>query len=250
MSEAQPTTTTSKWSIDRLLRPNTRIDLILDIDLINDRIDVRNGSVYEVTPQSVVISQTDPLMTRSFVGRELQITFVGREPVSGEILRWGWNGKVTNIGDYRFNQNEVVQAIYLSVPASGEITETNARMDYRLTLVSNDHISIQTHPSFGRVALFDFSAGGVLIGVPAPPQATMGMRLWFTLFFPNFQAPGGQTTINGEAEVVRISYTPGEQMAKLGLKFMELDMASTRALQKAINYYMLEEQRIRNRTES
>jgi hypothetical protein len=240
----------TKWPIDKLLRPNTRIDLILDIDLINDRIDVRNGVVYDITPQQIIISQTDPLMTRSMVGREIQVTFVGREPISGEILRWGWNGKILKIDSYQLNQNEVVQAVFLSCPSTGEISQTNARMDYRLTIVSNDRISIQTHPSFGRVVLFDFSAGGVLIGIPAPPQATLGMRLWFTLFFPNFQAPGGQTTINGEAEVVRISYTPGDQMAKLGLKFHELDMVATRALQKAINYYMLEEQRIRNRTES
>jgi hypothetical protein len=49
---------------------------------------------------------------------------------------------------------------------------------------------------------------------------------------------------------VRISYVPGDPLAKLGLKFQELDLNATRALQKAINYYMLEEQRIRNRTES
>ena len=240
----------TKWPIDRLLKPNTRIDLILDIDLINDRIDVRNGVVYDITDHHVIISQTDPVMTRSVIGREIQVTFVGREPISGEILRWGWSGRVTKIDKFLLNNTEAVPAIYLTVPVTGEISETNARMDYRLNIVSNDHISIQTHPSFGRVVLFDFSAGGVLIGVPAPPQATMGMRLWFTLFFPNFQTAGGQTTINGEAEVVRISYAPGDQMAKLGLKFHELDINATRALQKAINYYMLEEQRIRNRTES
>jgi hypothetical protein len=241
---------TSNWPIDRLLRPNARIDLILDIDLINDRIDVRNGIVYDITDRNVIISQTDPLMTRSMLGREIQVTFVGREPVSGEILRWGWTGKITKIDNYQLSNSENVQAIFLTTPTLGQISETNARMDYRLNIVSNDHISIQTHPSFGRVVLFDFSAGGVLIGVPAPPQATLGMRLWFTLFFPNFQTAGNQTTINGEAEVVRISYTPGDQMAKLGLKFHELDMNATRTLQKAINYYMLEEQRIRNRTES
>jgi hypothetical protein len=239
----------TKWSIERLLKPNSRIDLILDVDLINDRIDVRNGTVYEINEKQIIISQTDPLMTRSMQGREIEVTFVGREPVSGEVLRWGWKGKITGIADYKL-EAETVQAIFLSVPNAGEISETNARMDYRLTIVSNDHISIQTHPSFGRVVLFDFSAGGVLIGVPAPPQANMGMRLWFTLFFPNFNAPGGQTTINGEAEVVRIGYTPGDKIAKLGLKFYELDLNATRALQKAINYYMLEEQRIRNRTES
>ncbi|MDR1081016.1 MAG: PilZ domain-containing protein [Deltaproteobacteria bacterium] len=246
MAETKKTT----WSIDRLLKPNTRIDLILDIDLINDRIDVRYGSVYDITDQFVIISQTDPMMTMSMSGRDVEVTFVGRDPVSGEILRWGWTGRIAKIAPYALNQGENVQAVYITAPRAGEINETNARMDYRLTIVSNEHISIQTHPSFGRVVLFDFSAGGVLIGVPAPPQAALGMRLWFTLFFPNFMTQGGQTTINGEAEVVRINYAPGESMAKLGLKFHELDLNATRALQKAINYYMLEEQRIRNRTDT
>jgi hypothetical protein len=227
-----------------------RIDLILDVDLINDRIDVRNGTVYDITDQDIIISETDPKMSLSMAGRDIEVTFVGMEPVSGEVLRWGWTGKINKIGDFQFNPSEKVPAIYISVPRAGEINETNARMDYRLTIVSNDHISIQTHPSFGRVVLFDFSAGGVLIGVPAPPQATLGMRLWFTLFFPNYMSQAGQTTINGEAEVVRITYAPGDSIAKLGLKFHELDLNATRALQKAINYYMLEEQRIRNRTES
>jgi hypothetical protein len=33
----------------------------------------------------------------------------------------------------------------------------------------------------------------------------------------------------------------------VGLKFLDLDLSATRALQKAINYYMLEEQRGRGR---
>lgn len=240
----------TNWSIDRLLRPGMRVDLILDVDLINDRIDVRNGSVYDITEQHVIISETDPRVSPAMAGREIEVTFVGMEPVSGEVMRWGWSGSINRIGDYQFSPTEKVKAIYLTAPRPGEINETNARMDYRLTIMSNDHISIQTHPSFGRVVLFDFSAGGVLIGVPAPPQASLGMRLWFTLFFPNYVSQSGQTTINGEAEVVRINYVPGDPMAKLGLKFHELDLNATRALQKAINYYMLEEQRIRNRTES
>jgi hypothetical protein len=34
----------------------------------------------------------------------------------------------------------------------------------------------------------------------------------------------------------------------VGLKFLDLDLNATRSLQKAINFYMLEEQRGRNRT--
>ncbi|MDR1394996.1 MAG: hypothetical protein LBK52_02330, partial [Deltaproteobacteria bacterium] len=115
MAEAKKT----QWSIDRLLKPNIRIDLILDVDLINDRIDVRNGTVYEISEKQLVLSQTDPLMTRNMVGREVEVTFVGREPVSGEVMRWGWSGKITGISDYKLSGNETVQAIFLSAPKPG-----------------------------------------------------------------------------------------------------------------------------------
>ncbi|MDR2724776.1 MAG: PilZ domain-containing protein, partial [Candidatus Adiutrix sp.] len=138
-------------------------------------------------------------------------------------------------------------ALALGCPSVGGLTETNARMDFRLNITDDRKISIQTHPSFGRVSLLDFSAGGVLIAIPRPPQAKVGMRLWFTLFFPVLTAAGQPITINGEAEVMRVSMDEGEQMARVGLKFLDLDLSATRALQKAINYYMLEEQRGRGR---
>ena len=141
---------------------------------------------------------------------------------------------------------EYIHAVKISLPPSGQLSATNARMDYRIQIPSTDKVTIQTHPSFGRITLLDFSAGGVLIKVPAPPQATLGMKLWFTLFFIG-QAGQEQNTVNGGAEVVRIMYDPGDTTAKVGLKFFDLDLSATRAMQKAINFYMLEEQRIRNR---
>jgi c-di-GMP-binding flagellar brake protein YcgR len=139
-------------------------------------------------------------------------------------------------------------AVVISRPAPGGLTQTNARMDYRLSVTGDRKISIQTHPSFGRVSLLDFSAGGALIAIPRPPQAQVGMRLWFTIFFPVLNDAGQQTTINGEAEVRRVSLEESEQVAHVGLKFLGLDLSATRALQKVINYYMLEEQRGRARS--
>jgi len=247
MAEA---TRRSNLSIDQILRPQTRLDLIFDVDLINDYIDVRSAMVQDITSDNIIISQSDPPILKSMVGRSVEATFVRRDPVTGEVIRWGWRCQIKEIlTNYKVRPEdpETMAAVTLSPPAAGGLTETNARMDYRLTITPERKISIQTHPSFGRVTLLDFSAGGVLIGIPRPPQAKVGMRLWFTLFFPVQSSPGQQTTINGEAEVVRVTTNEGEQYARVGLKFLDLDLNATRALQKAINFYMLEEQRSRGR---
>ena len=247
MAEA---TRRSNLSIDQILRPQTRLDLIFDVDLINDYIDVRSAMVQDITSENIIISQSDPPILKSMVGRSVEATFVRRDPVTGEVIRWGWRCQIKEIlANYKVRpeDTETMAAVTLSPPAAGGLTETNARMDYRLTITPERKISIQTHPSFGRVTLLDFSAGGVLIGIPRPPQAKVGMRLWFTLFFPVQSSPGQQTTINGEAEVVRVTTNEGEQYARVGLKFLDLDLNATRALQKAINFYMLEEQRSRGR---
>ncbi len=241
----------SNVSIDRVLKPQTRLDLIFDVDLINDFIDVRSAMVLDITDTRIVIGQSDPPVLKSMVGRSLEATFVSRDVVTSEVMRWGWRSQIMEfIPAYRLHKSasaeESIQALALSRPAVGALTETNARMDYRLSIGADKKISIQTHPSFGRISLLDFSAGGVLIAIPRPPQATVGMRLWFTLFFPLPSASGQQTTINGEAEVVRVTAHEGDSHAKIGLKFMDLDLNATRALQKAINHYMLEEQRNRN----
>ncbi len=237
-------------TIDQVLRPQTHLDLIFDVDLLKDYIDVRGSTVMDITPKWIVASQTDPPILKSMVGRSLEATFVRRDPVTSELVRWGWRCQIEElILDYKLREDsrDTVQALAISLPAAGGLAETNARMDYRLSIGSDKKISIQTHPSFGRVSLVDFSAGGVLIGVPKPPQAKVGMKLWFTLFFPAQAAPGQQTSINGEAEVVWVTDGEGEPMAKVGLKFLDLDLSATRSLQKAINFYMLEEQRQRNR---
>lgn len=238
-------------TLDQVLRPQTQLELIFDVDLINDFIDVRTATVLDMLEDRIIVTQSDPPVVKSMIGRSPEATFVRRDPVTGDIMRWGWRSQIREIiENYKLRPDDALTqtALALACPSIGGLTETNARMDYRLTITDDRKISIQTHPSFGRVSLLDFSAGGVLIAIPRPPQAKVGMRLWFTLFFPVLNAAGQQTTINGEAEVRRVSVDEGEQMARVGLKFLDLDISSTRALQKAINHYMLEEQRGRGRS--
>jgi len=249
MAEQQPHK--SNATIDQILRPQTQLELIFDVDLINDFIDVRTATVLDMQPDRIIITQSDPPIVKAMIGRSPEATFVRRDPVTGDIIRWGWRAQVKEIIDnykLRADDSVTMTALAIGCPSIGGLTETNARMDYRLNITDDRKISIQTHPSFGRISLLDFSAGGVLIAIPRPPQAKVGMRLWFTLFFPVLNPAGQPITINGEAEVMRVTMDEGEQMARVGLKFLDLDLSATRALQKAINYYMLEEQRAKNRS--
>ena len=237
-------------AIDQLLRPGTKLELIFDVDLIRDFIDVRTSTVLDMADDHIIISQASPPVLKSMIGRSPEATFVRRDSVTGEIIRWGWRTKLEEIiENYKLHTHDAqtITALVISSPAIGGLTETNARMDYRLSTTDDRKISIQTHPSFGRVSLLDFSAGGVLIGIPRPPQAQVGMKLWFTLFFPVLGSAGQPTSINGEVEVMRVTEEEDEHLARVALRFLDLDLSSTRALQKAINYYMLEEQRGRGR---
>jgi hypothetical protein len=238
-------------SVENLLSSRTRLDLIFDVNLVSGYIDVRRSVVLDFVSGRLIISQADPPVLTSLVGKSMEATFVRRDPVTSAIKRWGWRSQVLElIPHYRLHPDdpddqEALPALAISPPAEGGLSESNARMDYRLTISGDKKISIQTHPSFGRITLLDFSAGGVLIGVPKPAEVEPGFKLWFTLFFPFQSVPGQPTAINGEAEVVRITTEDDEPLAHIGLKFLNLDFNATRALQKTINFYMLEEQRQR-----
>jgi hypothetical protein len=241
----------SAATLEQVLKLRTQLELIFDVDLIRESIDVRKATVLDISAERIIITQADPPILKSMIGRSPEATFVRRDPVTGDVIRWGWQAQIKEIIENYKSQPDDAQAVTalaIACPSEGGLTQANARMDYRISVTDDRKVSIQTHPSFGRVRLLDFSACGVLIAIPRPPQAKVGTRLWFTLFFPVLSTAGQQTVINGEAEVRWFSLDEDEQAARVGLKFLDLDLSSTRALQKAINHYMLEEQRARGRS--
>lgn len=235
----------NKDNLLKLLSPRTPLELIFDVDLINNNIDVRKVIVYENNPDNIIISQSEPLMAKSTIGCTVEATFLHRDSVTSEVIRWGWHCQIEKfISNYNLSKGdeEAVTALSLSSPTPDSIIATNARLDYRLRSTEEKRIHIQTNPAFGRVSLLDFSAGGVLIAVPQPVKIPVGKRMWVTLIFPMPNAPTKEATIKGEVEVVRVTILEGVAMAQLALKFVDLDLSSSRTLQKAVNFYMMEEQ--------
>ena len=245
-----------KDSLMQLLRPHTPLELIFNVDLINNNIDVRNAIIYEITPDSIIISQSETPLLKSTIGCSLEATFLYRDPVTSEVIRWGWHCQVEKFIPNYFLSEESdtpVTAVVLSSPSPDSIIATNARLDYRLRSTEGKKVNIQTHPTFGKINLLDFSAGGVLIAVPQPVQIPVGKRIWVTLIFPfpntppNAEENSKEATISGEVEVVRITILEGVAMAQIALKFVDLDLTSNRTLQKAVNFYMMEERNYENK---
>ncbi|MDR1045264.1 MAG: PilZ domain-containing protein [Candidatus Adiutrix sp.] len=233
----------------RLLRPQTRLDIILNTDFMTGQSDVRSSMILDITPDYVVAAQSDPPILKSMVDRIVEATIVHHDFLTYQSTRWGWSSRLLNLNnDYRINpkdpQSVMVSAVYLSLPGPKGLQKSNVRQAYRLDAGSGGRIKVEMSPA--PVSLLNFSAGGMMLATPAPPKYNLGHEVDYSLLFP---ADGSldQTTIRGRAVVVRLEYEPGEAKAKLGLKFLDLSPETFRNLEKVINYYMLEEQRRRNR---
>jgi len=235
----------------RLLRPQNRLDLIFDLDVVTGQADVRGSMILDVTPQYVVAAQTDPPILKSATDKVVEATIVHHDLITYEATRWGWTSQIIGLSNtYQLNPQDPeaprVAVIFLSLPPAGGIQKSNVRQAYRIDVSSNDNIEIKIVPEMGKVRLLNFSAGGFMLGTPAPSHFRLGQILNYRLVFPGDEQSSG-SVIEGEAAVVRLEYEPGQKETKLGLKFQDVDINSSRSLQRLINRYMLEEQRKRNR---
>ena len=237
-------------SVEKLLRLQTKLDIILSSDLWGGQSDVRGSIVVDMTPQMIAVAQTSPPILKSMTGKEIEATFVHRDLTTSEYRRWGWNSRILGLNnEYRPLGDKSglppVQAVLIALPAKGDLKSTNVRLDYRLTVRQNDGIAVQTKPTPQEAALLNFSAGGVMLETLGPPQVESGAKLHVNLTFP-WPDEKSPTAISCRAEVVRINYQPGAPHTRLGLKFLEMNTETNRTLSKIINHYMLAEQRRRN----
>jgi len=226
----------------RALRPQAKIDLILTLDPLLDLIDVRSTIVYAVEEARVILAQPEPPIVPSRVGSEVEATFLVRGRRTGELRRWGYLTSFREIiKAYRLYQDDPItqQAVVIGAPV-GELVESNLRLHYRIRVAPRYGISMTVEALPGPVTIHDISGGGALISAPGLEGVSKGRRLAFTLSFPD------HSPITGEAEVRRLVFRgKGTQPVAMGVKFVSVDVASARVLQRAITKLMLEEVRDR-----
>lgn len=237
--------------VARLVRPQNRIDIILNLDLMTGQSDVRSSMILDVTPEAVIVAQCDPPLLRSMIGREVEATIVHHDLVTYEPSRWGWQTRIISINnDYKLNPKDpdsvTATVVFLALPGRDGLKKTNVRQGYRIDVTTKDDIEFHMEPNQAPVQLLNFSAIGVMLSTQAPPAFKLGQEFRISMVFPEDDQMD-KTVISAEAVIVRFEYEPGAQVAKMGLKYQEMGLNAARALHKVINNYMLDEQRKRNR---
>lgn len=249
---AEPAKRDRPLDVNRLLRPQNRLDIILDLDELTGRADVRSSMILDITGEQVVVAQTDPPIMKSAIGREVEATMVHHDLITYESSRWGWSAHILGLNnEYRLNPGDLdsIQAavVFLSLPPKTGIRKTNIRQPYRMEIVGPvERANLRLDPEPAPVSLINFSAGGLMLATSVPPAFSLGQELKFYLTFAG-DADNDEVSISGQAAVVRLEYDPGDRQARMGVKFQALDAANDRALQRIIQRFMLEEQRRRNR---
>lgn len=233
---------------ETLIRPRTMVDLILNADLISDRIDVRKSMVLDITDGAAILAQTSPPLLKSMTGQKVEATFVRYDRRASKHSRLGWLSRIVEI-DSHFklipdkSDSPVEPVVIIELPAEGLVRPSNVRLDFRLTVKKPETIGIKCRPCPGEnLRLVNFSTGGMLLTMGCrptaePPNIRPGREMKMELVFP------GSEGIACLAEVVRVEHVPGQTAARLGLKFIDLSRDACRTLQKVIYHRLAEDRR-------
>lgn len=237
--------------VARIMRTLARLDVVLDMDLVTGRADIRSSRILDITPEFVVAAQTDPPILKSAVNRTVEATIINRNLLTGEYARWGWTSRLLSINNqYRFQSGdpgaEPMAVFFLTPPTTPRLARSNVRQFYRLDVGERSRIEFRINSSRAPVTLLNFSAGGVLLGSPPPPAFELGQVLNYDLIFPE-TAEYSRTIIRGRGQVMRVEHESGQPMVRVGVKFLDLGKETDRDFQKIITVFMRQEQRRRNR---
>jgi hypothetical protein len=137
--------------------PGYSVDLILQLDLLKDKIDVRRAIIYDVEGDEYILSQTTPPVRPSDMGKIASVTRL--IPKGGQRLRWGFTGTLIDIiRNYRLGSS--LEVLALCVRKTSPLETHNLRMHYRVRPSASwsARIEVDLMP----VNLIDISLGGVL----------------------------------------------------------------------------------------
>ena len=244
-------------SVERILRPQTKIDIMVEVNNLTGQADIRSSMIMDMDPDRIIAAQTVPPLGKAHLQQNLEVSCVHLNRITSETVRWGWEATVLGLEkEYKLNpddpRSQVVPIISLSRPDNqSKLTKSNVRQAYRLEASQSNGITLTVKPMPATVHLLNFSAGGFMFSAPAPSPYRLGQELSFKLTFPA-ETLLPVRSLSGWAVIVRRELSSGGKTSspwlkfeQLGAKFQNLDSESQLALPKILHYYMLEEQRRR-----
>lgn len=135
--------------------PGSNVDLILEMDLVTEKIDVRRANIYDVEGDRFILSQTTPPVRASDVGKDARLTRLIQK--GSQLVRLGFSGKIAEIiRDYPLNASRTVQA--LGIRKTSPFDTYNLRMHYRVRPGADWPGRIAVNDA--AVSLLDISLGG------------------------------------------------------------------------------------------
>jgi len=219
------------------LKTHRKVDLVVSLDTIEEFIDVRAATVMEIREQQIILSQTDPAVPISMIGREIEATFLISDESTRAPKRWGYRTKVLEISPNYCPKEKTESFPVLVIGGPDEsLRETSLRFHHRIRPPFESHISIQIHSYPGEISLLDFSSGGMLVSYPGSPRFSEGQVLDFTLSF------NGESSVSGQAEIKRIIYEQNASETQVAFKFAHMTLSAARHLQRMAYQFMRQEQ--------
>ena len=160
--------------------PGSNVELILEMDVLKEKIDVRRAIIHDIEGDRYILSQTTPPVRPSDLGKDARVTRLTRK--GDQLHRWGFSGKLEEIiREYPLNASRTVLA--LCIRKTSPFETYNLRMHYRVRPGSewSTRIEVDSMP----VNLIDISIGGALFShgagepvrvQPCPPGDLHGKR--------------------------------------------------------------------------
>ncbi|NPV05348.1 MAG: PilZ domain-containing protein [Syntrophaceae bacterium] len=187
--------------------PGSNVEIILELDELKEKIDVRRAIVHDVEGDRYILSQTSPPVRLSDVGKDARVTRLARK--GDQLYRWGFSGTFEEIlRDYPLNSSKTVQALVIRRTSGFETC--NLRMHYRVRPGSewSTRIAVDSQA----VNLIDISIGGALFshGIGRPFEHNRNVEVTYT---------GSDGTRHAIPAVVRRVWTPQDARCN-GIEFV------------------------------
>lgn len=154
------------------LKAGLSVDIIVNLDMVNERTDVRRSVIYDIEEGSrIILSQTTPSLNRFHLGKDMDITFLHRG--KDELTRFGIIAKVTDIiKSYKLYSNETVPAVLMLKRPKRELLTYNLRMFHRVKPGPTSRIKLFMNNT--EYPLIDISIGGLCFTRSMDVRAEVG----------------------------------------------------------------------------
>lgn len=214
------------------LQIGLNVDVVAKIDFDHERIDVRRSKIFDIEGGEVILSQTDPILNKSYVGRTLRLTFIHGKDLDRK--RYGVQAKILRlVNDYQLSRNEKTRAIV--VEARSKFTPSNVRMFYRVRPRKDAGLALSALGAHANI--IDFSLGGAKFTLPSDSRLVLGKAL-------HLEIGVDEQSFSVESKIVRTDAVQGrmaDQLQTVAVQFLELDKSAELALSRKIQAIQREE---------